>query len=166
MLLMPQLLLQDVYGLTDEFLTEHGIRGIVFDIDNTLVGFRTPVPTAENLELFARLREQGIQLAIASNNNRERVETFAEGLGIPHYHRSCKPLGAVLTKIRRQFDLPAGQIALVGDQIYTDMLGGNCAGMITVLVEPIDHKETVFFKIKRALERPVIERRKRMEEQK
>ena len=166
MLLMPQLLLRDVYGLTDDFLKEHGIRGIIFDIDNTLVGFRTPVPTAENLELFARLQAQGIKIAVASNNNIRRVGRYAEGLEIPAYHRSCKPLGFVLAKIRRQFGLPAGQIALVGDQIYTDMLGGNCAGMITVLVEPIDHKETVFFKIKRALERPVIERRKRMEDKK
>ncbi len=163
MLLMPQFLLPDVYGLTDEFLKEHEIRGIIFDIDNTLVGFRTPVPTAENLALFDRLREQGIKIAIASNNNRLRVGRFAEGLGVPFYHRSCKPLGFALAKIRRGFGLPKGQIALVGDQIYTDMLGGNCAGMITVLVEPIDHKETLFFKLKRALERPVIERRRKME---
>lgn len=166
MLLMPQFLLRDVYDLTDEFLKEHGIRGIIFDIDNTLVGFRTPVPTAENLELFARLQGQGVQIAIASNNSAKRVDRFAEGLGIPAYHRSCKPLGFILGKIRREFGLKNGQIALVGDQIYTDMLGGNCAGMITALVEPIDHKETVFFKVKRAMERPVIERRRRLEEKK
>ena len=164
MLLMPQILLPDVYGLTDEFLETHGIRGIIFDIDNTLVGFRTPVPTEENRALFERLKSKGIQIAIASNNNKERVRRYAEGLGILHYHRSCKPLGFILRRIRRQFNLPKGQIALVGDQIYTDMLGGNLAGMLTVLVEPIDMKETVFFKIKRALERPVVERRRKMEE--
>lgn len=166
MVLMPQFLLSDIYGLTDEFLHAHGIRGIIFDIDNTLVGFRTPEPTPENLALFARLKGQGIQIAIASNNNSRRVGRYAKELGVPAYHRACKPLGVVLGRIRRQFGLPKGQIALVGDQIYTDMLGGNLAGMVTVLVEPIDHKETVFFKLKRALERPVIERRRRMEEQK
>ena len=166
MLLMPQFLLPDVFGLTDEFLQTQGIRGIIFDIDNTLVGFRSPVPTEEILALFERLRRHGIKIAIASNNNGRRVRTFAEGLGIPAYHRSCKPLGFALNRIRREFGLPKGQIALVGDQIYTDMLGGNCAGMITVLVEPIDHKETVFFKLKRWLEIPVIERKRRRDEQK
>lgn len=166
MVLMPQFLLPDVYGLTDEFLDAHNIRGVIFDIDNTLVGFRTPVPTPENRALFERLQSRGIQIAIASNNNKDRVGRYAEGLGIPYYHRSCKPLGFALGRIRRQFGLPKKQIALVGDQIYTDMLGGNTAGMITVLVEPIDMKETVFFKIKRALEKPVVERRRRMEEKK
>lgn len=166
MLFMPQYLLPDVFALTDEFLQENGIRGIIFDIDNTLAGFRTPTPTPEVLALFERLKAQGIRVAIASNNSRERVQTFAQGLGVPAYHRACKPLGAALNRVRRDFGLSAGEMALVGDQIYTDMLGGNCAGMITVLVEPIDQKETLFFKLKRRLEMPVIERKRRKDEQK
>ena len=166
MLLMPQFLIPDVSALTDEFLKENGIRGIIFDIDNTLVGFRAPKPTEENLALFARLREQGIQYAIASNNNKNRVGTFAEGLGISAYHRACKPLGFALWKLRKEFGLKCREIALVGDQIYTDMLGGNCLGMITVLVEPIDQKETLLFKIKRALEIPVVNRKRRKDAEK
>ncbi len=166
MLLMPQFLIPDVSALTEEFLKENGIRGIIFDIDNTLVGFREPKPTEENLALFARLREQGIVFAVASNNNKERVSTFAEGLGVSAYHRACKPLGFALAKLRKEFGLKSKEIALVGDQIYTDMLGGNLAGMITVLVEPIDQKETVFFKIKRALEIPVVERKRRKDAKK
>ncbi|MBQ9953072.1 MAG: YqeG family HAD IIIA-type phosphatase [Clostridia bacterium] len=166
MLLMPQFLIPDVSALTEEFLKENGIRGIIFDIDNTLVGFRELKPTEANLALFARLREQGIQYAIASNNNKERVGAFAEGLGISAYHRACKPLGFALAKLRKEFGLKSNQIALVGDQIYTDMLGGNLAGMITVLVEPIDQKETVFFKIKRALEIPVVNRKRRKDAEK
>ncbi|MBR2013246.1 MAG: YqeG family HAD IIIA-type phosphatase [Clostridia bacterium] len=166
MLLMPQFLIPDVSALTEEFLKENGIRGIIFDIDNTLVGFREPKPTEANLALFARLREQGIAFAVASNNNKHRVGTFAEGLGISAYHRACKPLGFALAKLRKEFGLKSKEIALVGDQIYTDMLGGNLAGMITVLVEPIDQKETVFFKIKRALEIPVVERKRRKDAKK
>ena len=166
MLLMPQFLIPDVSALTDEFLRENGIRGIIFDIDNTLVGFRAPKPTDANLALFARLREQGIAFAIASNNNKVRVGTFAEGLGISAYHRACKPLGFALAKLRKEFGLKSNQIALVGDQIYTDMLGGNLAGMITVLGEPIDQKETIFFKIKRALEIPVVNRKRRKDAKK
>ncbi len=165
-MLMPDFLLPDVYALTDAFLEAQDIRGIIFDIDNTLVGFREPRPTPEVLALLQRLREKGIQIAIASNNKEERVKRFSEGLGLSAYHRSAKPLGFVLGKIRREFGLPAKKIALVGDQIYTDMLGGNLAGMITVMVEPIDTKETRLFRFKRRMELPVINRKRRKDEKK
>ncbi len=164
MILMPQYLLKDVFDLTEDFIDAHQIRGIVFDVDNTLVGFRAPKPTPEVLALLDRLKAKGIKLAIASNNSKTRVGRFAEGLGIPAYHRSMKPLGFRLKRICRDFGLMPSQVVLVGDQIYTDMLGGNCAGMQTALVEPIDHKETLLFKIKRALEIPVVEKRRRMEQ--
>ena len=166
MILMPQYLLKDVFALTDSFLKEHQIRGIIFDVDNTLVGFRVPVPTQELLDLLDHLKSKGIHMAIASNNSRERVSLFAKDLGLPAYHRCMKPLGFMLLKIKRDFGLPSKNVLLVGDQIYTDMLGGNLAGMITVLVEPIDMKETLLFKIKRALEKPVVARRRKLEEKK
>ena len=166
MLLMPRFLLPDVFHLTDDFLQSHQIRGIIFDIDNTLVGFRTPEPTPEVRALLERLRSGGIQIAFVSNNNKIRVSRFAKGLDIPAYHRACKPLGVVLKRVQRRFDLPAGQIALVGDQIYTDVLGGNRAGMITILVDPIDCKETALFKFKGRMEMPVIQRKKREDAQK
>jgi HAD superfamily phosphatase (TIGR01668 family) len=166
MLLMPRFMLPNIHGLTDDFLAANGIRGIIFDIDNTLVGFTDPKPTQEVLALLERLSGQGIKIAIASNNSRERVGHFAEGLGIPAYHRACKPLPFALGKIRRQMGLKAKEIAVVGDQIYTDILGANCSGMISVLVDIIDTKETIFFKIKRALERPVIERKRRKDAKK
>lgn len=166
MLLQPRYMIPDLSGLTDEFLEFNGIRGIIFDIDNTLVGFRVATPPPEILALFDRLESKGIRIAVASNNKRERVELFCRGLDFPAYHRACKPLGFALRKIRKGWGIPAKQIAVVGDQIYTDMLGANCAGMISVLVDIIDTKETVFFKIKRALEKPVIERKRRKDAKK
>ena len=165
MVLMPRFLFKDIFDLTDDFLAEHQIQGIIFDIDNTLVGFRVPKPTPEICALFSHLKEKGVQVAIASNNSKRRVGVFAEGLGIPACHRSLKPLGFALHKIRKDFGVPNKNIILVGDQIYTDMLGGNLAGMQTALVEPIDMKETVFFRLKRRLEMPVIEKRRRKEQQ-
>ncbi|MBQ8600044.1 MAG: YqeG family HAD IIIA-type phosphatase [Clostridia bacterium] len=163
---MPQFLLKDIFELTDEFLSAHQIKGVIFDIDNTLVGFRDPKPTPEILALLEHLKEKDIKLAIASNNSKARVGLFAADLGLPAYHRSMKPLGHVLRRICRDFGLPAKNVILVGDQIYTDMLGGNLAGMQTALVDPIDLKETVFFRLKRRLEMPVIEKRRRKEQQK
>lgn len=161
MIFMPRHLLADVSALTEEFLKQNDVRGIIFDIDNTLVGFRTATPTAEVLALLERLKGWGIPYAIASNNSKRRVGIFAEGLGVPAYHRACKPLGFALLRIRKHFGVPLRNVALVGDQIYTDMLGGNLLGMVTVLVDPIDRKETLLFKIKRKLEEPVINRKRR-----
>ncbi len=157
----PHYLLPDVFALSDDMIEALGIKGIIFDIDNTLVSYTTPKPTEKILALLAHLQEKGIQVAIVSNNNRNRVAYFAEGLGLTAYHRSAKPLGIFLHKVRRQFGLPSKEIALVGDQVFTDALGANWAGMISILVEPIELKENAFFRFKRSLEKPIIERKRR-----
>ncbi len=157
----PQYLLPDVFALSDEMIRELGVKGIIFDIDNTLVSYSTPKPTEKVLALLKHLQEQGLKVAIVSNNSRKRVSYFAEGLGLTAYHRSAKPLGIFLRRVRRRFGLPAKEIALVGDQVFTDSLGANCAGMISILVEPIELKENAFFRFKRRLEKPIIERKRR-----
>lgn len=164
MILLPNHLLPSILHLTDEFLDRHEILGIIFDIDNTLVGYHIPEPTDEVKNLLAHLRERGVKLAIASNNKKSRVRRFAANLGMAAYHRSAKPLPFVLRCICKDFNLPKKNIALVGDQIFTDVWGGNWAGVQTVLVEPIDELEkNLFFRIKRALEGPLIIRKKREE---
>ncbi len=160
-MLTPQYLLPDVFALTDEMIAELGIQGIIFDIDNTLVSYSTPKPTEKVLAFLKHLQGQGLKVAIVSNNSRKRVSLFAEGLGLTAYHRSAKPLGIFLNKVRRQFDLPAKRIALVGDQVFTDSWGANAAGMISILVDPIELKENAFFRLKRSLEKPIIERKRR-----
>ncbi len=164
MILLPDHLLPDILHLTDEFLDRQNIQGIIFDIDNTLVGYHTPEPTDEVKKLLAHLRDRGVKLAIASNNKKSRVRRFAADLGMAAYHRSAKPLPIVLHRICRDFALPVENIALVGDQIFTDVWGGNWAGLQTILVEPVDVLENnLFFRIKRALEGPIIARKKREE---
>lgn len=162
MILLPDHLLKSCLELSDSFLEQQGIKGIVFDIDNTLVGYHTPDPTPEILSMLAHHRERGIKLAIASNNKKSRVRRFASELGMAAYHRSAKPLPFRLRQIIRDFDLPPDRVVLVGDQIFTDVWGGNWAGMQTVLVEPVDQLEkNLFFRVKRALERPIIEKKRR-----
>lgn len=164
MILYPDYLLMSALDLTDDFLESHDIKGIIFDIDNTLVGYYTPDPTSAVLDLLSHLRERGIKMAIASNNSGARVRRFAAELGLDAYHRSAKPLPFRLRRIIKDFGLPAKQVALVGDQIFTDIWGGNWAGVQTVLVEPVESLEkSLFFRIKRALERPIIAKRRRME---
>lgn len=157
----PDYLLDNIYCLTDEFLNKNNIKGIIFDIDNTLVGFTVKKPDARVEKFLDTLKGKGIKIAVASNNNRERVSLFCENLDIPFIWRACKPLPFSLLKIKKIMKLKSKNIALVGDQVFTDVWGANFCGMTSVMVDIIDTKETVLFKIKRALEKPIINAKKR-----
>lgn len=99
-----------------------------------------------------------MKLTILSNNSRERVEPFARKLGLDFVARACKPLPFGMTRAQRLFGLPKKQIAVIGDQIFTDIVGGNWKGMYTILVEPFTLEQGVFFRLKRKLERYPIRR--------
>ncbi len=160
-MLKPKFLLENIYCLTDDFLKENNIEGIIFDIDNTLVGFTVKKPDERVTEFFNTLKQKGIKIAIASNNNQNRVSLFCENLDIPFIWRACKPLPFSLVKIARKMHLKHKNIALVGDQVFTDVWGANFCGMTSVMVDIIDTKETLLFKIKRALEKPIINAKRR-----
>lgn len=157
----PNYLLENIYCLTDEFLERNNIKGIIFDIDNTLVGFTVKKPDKRVTEFLNHLKEKGIKLAVASNNNQNRVTMFCEDLDIPFIWRACKPLPFSLLKIGKTMNLKCKNIALVGDQVFTDVWGANFCGMTSVMVDIIDTKETLLFKIKRALEKPIINAKRR-----
>lgn len=155
-MLKPNYLLKDVYCVTYEFLQKNNIKAVVFDIDNTLVGFTVKEPTQKIIDHINNLKQNGIKVAIASNNNKIRVGRFCENLDVLFVHRACKPLPFALLKITRLLGVKCKETMLVGDQVYTDSLGANFLGMTSVMVDIIDTKETLLFKIKRALEKPVI----------
>ena len=155
-MLKPNFLIKDVFCVTYEFLQKNNIKAVIFDIDNTLVGFKVKEPTDKIIEHINYLKQNDIKVAIASNNNKVRVGTFCEKLDVPFVYRACKPLPFSLLKITRLLGVKCKHTMLVGDQVYTDSLGANFLGMTSVMVDIIDTKETLLFKIKRALEKPVI----------
>lgn len=155
-MLTPNFLVNDIYDITDEFIAKNNIKGIIFDIDNTLVGFKQKKPDQKIIAYINHLKSIGLMVAIASNNSKDRVADFCEELGVLSVARACKPLTFRLRKIATSMGILKRNIALVGDQVYTDSLGANLCGMISILVNPIDKKETLLFKIKRMLELPVI----------
>lgn len=155
-MIKPKFLLKNIYSLTDSFINENNIKGIIFDIDNTLVGFTVKKPDEKVVVFLNSLKEKGIKIAVASNNNQQRVSYFCEDLDIPFIWRACKPLPFSLLKIKRIMNLKSKNIAVVGDQVFTDVWGANFCGMTSVMVDIIDTKETMLFKIKRALEKPII----------
>ena len=160
-MIKPKYLIKNIYCLDDEFLKLNNTKGVIFDIDNTLVGFTVAKPDEKVKDFIQSLKRKGIKVAIASNNNADRVKTFCEGLDVDFVWRACKPLPFSLFKLCKIMGVKAKNTVFVGDQVYTDSLGANIAGMVSVMVDIIDTKESLTFKIKRALEVPVIKAKMR-----
>lgn len=134
---IPDLTADSIFDIDLNALRERGIHGMIMDLDNTLVGAREPDATPELLAWLKQLDEHGFRVVIVSNNNQPRVERFARPLGMPFIHRAKKP---TLASFRRALDLlklPSEQVAMIGDQMMTDVLGGNRMGLYTILVKPI-----------------------------
>ncbi len=138
-------------------LWARGIRALLLDLDNTLVCWRSKDVRAEIGAWVQQAREQGFRLCIVSNAAHiERVESVARQLGIPYVVRAVKPLRRALRRAAALLGVSPAQAAVIGDQVFTDVLGGNRAGMLTVLVQPIDRRhEFVSTKAMRLLERAI-----------
>ena len=141
-----------------EFLTSLGIRGIILDIDNTLEPYEHPLPGGHVISWLDSLHKAGIKTAIVSNNNKERVELFNKDLGMPAYAKSGKPFIGKLRAAMAAMGTDKSCTALMGDQVFTDIWAAHNAGLVAILVPPINDKKDLFTKFKRLLERPVLKR--------
>lgn len=153
---LPDFFLDSVFSINQETLKARGICALIFDIDNTLAEYETPVPDEKTAEWMNGLRENGFKIYFVSNNTSERVQKFAESANAPYIARAAKPLSLSLRKACRNMNVTFKQTALVGDQIFTDIWGGNRLGMCTILVHPISDKEGNFIKFKRKLEQKIL----------
>lgn len=156
--LYPNDYIESIFKLDVEALREKGIKGILFDIDNTLVPYDVAHPTPEIIAFFEKLKESGFQVALVSNNTEDRVVRFNEKLKIFAIHKCGKPGTKSLAKAMQLMNLTRDQVAIVGDQIFTDVYGGNRIGLHTVLVVPVSDKDEWITKVKRGIERQVIRR--------
>lgn len=159
-LMLPKLTVRTVYDIDLNALKQRGIRGILTDLDNTLVGAKEALATPELGAWLADVREKGFQVVVISNNREHRVRTFAEPLQLPFVSRARKPLGAAFAKALAMMELKPEQAAIVGDQVMTDVLGGNRLGLYTILVEPIARMDEGWMtrNVNRNLERAFLKR--------
>ncbi|MBR4950128.1 MAG: YqeG family HAD IIIA-type phosphatase [Clostridia bacterium] len=153
---VPKIMVPTVYDVDSNFLKKHNIKGIIYDVDNTLVGFKIRVPDEKLISHIEGLKNEGFKLFIISNNKKERVDEFNKSLGLSYIFRGMKPLWFSFFSAAKKMGLKRKEIVVVGDQIFTDVLGGNISSMLTVMVDPIDLKETFLFKLKRFLEKPFV----------
>lgn len=143
--LYPNLYLKKVEDITIEKLIKNKIKLLILDVDNTLIDYYKNL-TEEVVNWAKEMKGQGIKLYILSNtNDRRKVKEVAEVLGIPYKHFATKPLKRGFRYIQKQMNMKPENIAVVGDQLFTDILGGNRCNMFTILVDPIDDKKEYWY---------------------
>ena len=156
MIITPEYLFENVTHITPEFLRGQGVRGLVLDVDNTLTGDESQRLDDEVRDWLDALRAAGIALTIASNNKAARVRPFAERVGLAFVAMSCKPLPVGLMVARRRLGLKRSEMAIVGDQLFTDRMAGGLYGIRAYVVVPRGKDVNKGVKAKRKLEAPFI----------
>ena len=153
--LLPAMVTDAVTDLTPEFLQSKGIQLLMLDFDNTVVPYTTDVPTAEMECWLETIKASSVRLCVVSNSKKDRVKIFCKQHGLPCITRAAKPFSNGIRRCIERFGLPKDACALAGDQIYTDVLGANCAGIRSILVRSI-HNHTWYLKLRHVLEKPFI----------
>lgn len=152
-ILLPNEYVKSVFDIKPEYLKEKNIKGIITDLDNTLVAWDVEEATSEVREWFQSMERHGISIMIISNNKMKRVKIFSEPLGTPYVSDARKPLRHSFNKAAEEMGLKKEEIVVIGDQLLTDVLGGNRAGFYTILVVPIVETDAKITRINRAIER-------------
>lgn len=157
-LFLPNDYVKSVFDIKPKKLKELGIKGIITDLDNTLVAWDVETATPEVIEWFQQMDENNIKVTIISNNNEERVRIFSEPLGRKYVPSARKPFRRSFLKGAKKMNLAKEEVAVVGDQLLTDILGGNLAGLHTILVAPIVQTDAKITTFNRKIERMILNR--------
>ena len=144
--------------IDETFIKSNHLRGFILDLDSTLSMHGSPAPEQGVTEWLKKMKKLGMKLIVLSNNTKKRVEPLAGELELDFISFGCKPLTLGISRALKKMRLPKKSVALVGDQIFTDILGGNLRGVPTILVEPFHMEDKASFKLKRKLESIVFKR--------
>ncbi len=143
---LPSEHVKSIFDIKPEDLKERGVKGIITDLDNTLVEWDRPMPTPELIQWFDDMRTHGILVTVVSNNNEQRVGTFCKPLNTPFIHRAKKPLSGAFKKAADQMGIKLDEVVVIGDQLLTDVFGGNRGGFHTILVTPVSQSDGITLK--------------------
>lgn len=153
--LVPKWIYDSVSDLKPTFLRQRGVSVLLMDFDNTIVPYTCDIPTEEVAKWLQFMQESKIQLCVVSNTKKGRAIRFCKEHGIDCITNAKKPFQKGIHEALRRYSDCNGKIALVGDQIFTDVLGANCGGIISILVKPI-HLHNIWLKLRHVLELPFI----------
>lgn len=155
-LFLPDIYTQSIYTINYEDLKNAGIKIILFDLDNTLIPINANEPTKKIKDLFDDIKKSGLKPVIMSNSGKKRVEPFKEGLFVDAACSSMKPLKKKYKKVLNIYNVKPGEVAAVGDQLLTDILGANRMGITSILVNQISTSDFNRTKLNRFFENLII----------
>ena len=153
---LPTFLSMSIYDIDFDTLYAKGKKVILFDLDNTCVPYVDKKPTKKLKNHFDKLKDSGFTVIIFSNSPRNRLEPFKKYLNIDCCPSARKPRKAKFIKVLKEYKLDLSEVAIIGDQLVTDIYGGNRVGITTVLVNPMSDIDMPFTKIHRYIERKEI----------
>lgn len=155
---LPDMYQENIYKVNYDKLKEIGIKCLLFDLDNTLVPFREKVPRKETSGLFTILKNKGFNIIIFSNSPKLRLKPFKEELDVEIFSSAKKPLKKNFNKLLQKYKYGENEVAIIGDQILTDILGGNKVGITTILVKPLEKEDPIWTRINRHRERKIMKK--------
>ena len=153
--LLPTIRADALTDLTPQMLLEQGIRLLMLDFDNTIVPYTTDTPTDEMLAWLRVMSRSDVRLCVVSNSHNSRVKVFCEKYGLDCITHAKKPFSKGIRQCLEKYGIEPQHCALAGDQIYTDTLGANCAGVKSILIRAI-HNHTILLKLRHVAEMPFI----------
>ena len=152
---LPGMMTPELTDLTPEFLMAHGIGLLMMDFDNTIVPYTTDIPTEKMRAWLEAMNASPVKIAIVSNSKNDRLIRFCQAYRLDYIMRAHKPRPKGLLECMQRFGFTPEHSAIVGDQIFTDTLAGNLAGVTPILVKAIDN-HTIWLKARHVLELPFI----------
>lgn len=152
---LPSVQTDALTDITEEYLQKKGIRLLMMDFDNTIVPYTTNIPTEQMTNWLETMNRSSIQLCVVSNSKNQRVQIFCKQYGLDCITHARKPFTDGICRCLEKYNIPPEESALVGDQIYTDTLGGNCAGVTSILVKAI-YNHNIWLKLRHIAELPFI----------
>ncbi|MDN4525469.1 YqeG family HAD IIIA-type phosphatase [Fictibacillus fluitans] len=158
---LPDEHVQSIFDITPEMLLKRNVKGIITDLDNTLVEWDRPDATPELIKWFSSFKEKGILITIVSNNTQQRVSSFSDPVQIPFIYSARKPMTRAFKRAIRDMNLKRDEIVVIGDQLLTDVLGGNRLKLHTIMVVPVASTDGLWTRVNRKIERMILSWMKR-----
>lgn len=155
-MLVPDIVVESAHQVTPGLLSSNGVNAVMVDLDDTLLASGQDDLSAETHDWLAVLRQAGLPVLLLSNGERGRVERCCSQLGVEGYHLAGKPFWWAFRRGLRKLGSEARETAMIGDQIFTDVLGANLSGMFSVLVKPLSPGKYPHTRAARHIERLIV----------
>lgn len=153
---VPNIYQKSIYTINYAKLLSKGIRCLLFDLDNTLIAHGDKTLPLKTKQLFINLKQKGFKVIIFSNSYKSKVRKYKEFFDVDGYANARKPSLTMFKKLLDEYGYQKNEVAIIGDQIFTDILGGNKMGITTILIKPLSDKDIIFSRFNRILEKKIL----------